>query len=561
MKCIAWCFSAACAALLSFAAPAQSGSGTRVTGGYGYDHSTFVSGTDFSDHVTFDCTGEPSCSGTYTETSHNFTNNFQVTYFGTFTMTGVNLAKAGPFQGLISLAAVFPGGYSNDNYGYTATWDGTTGAITIPPRQPCPACPHNGGSFTALRSATPPPPPQFPLTVTADIGQVVVSASAQMQFRPQDVGTSGSIFVFAHAPANLVTGAAPAKRAPTSPPVAARADDAIVCVLAQVNSSGQLVAVSAATMQAYLSGVLSSYGQAVSILHHAPTSNVAGATLYVGYGTSASNMLTNGVYQAALSVPGTVQCTASLVSAPAPQTPGLLSGLWWNPNESGWGIHFTQRGGNIFAAWYTYDSFGNPKWYVASNCVGASGVSGTCSGTVYEVNGPTFFGADFHPVTAGQVSSAGNLQVNFADANNATMSFTVAGVTRTVPITRQIFPIPQTAPPAVDYTDLWWNPSQSGWGMAITHQFGSIFLAWYVYDASGKPFWYAASNCVVKGSGCTGTLYRTTGPPFGPSFDTGQIKVFTVGSAILSFIDANTAALSYTVDGASSTKMVTRQIF
>ena len=42
------------------------------------------------------------------------------------------------------------------------------------------------------------------------------------------------------------------------------------------------------------------------------------------------------------------------------------AGLWWNPNESGWGIHFTQRGNVIFAAWYTYDGTGAPKWYVAS---------------------------------------------------------------------------------------------------------------------------------------------------------------------------------------------------
>src|SRR5206468_10919858 len=133
--------------------------------------------------------------------------------------------------------------------------------------------------------------------------------------------------------------------------------------------------------------------------------------------------------------------------------------------------------------------------------------------------GPTCFGASFVPITGSQVAQAGTLTLNFTDANNATLGFTVAGVTRTVGITRQVFPVAQTAPPAIDYTDLWWNPNEAGWGMAITHQYGDIFLAWYVYDGSGKPFWYVASNCVVSGSSCSGPLYRTTSAPFGSTYD------------------------------------------
>src|SRR5690242_9582277 len=77
--------------------------------------------------------------------------------------------------------------------------------------------------------------------------------------------------------------------------------------------------------------------------------------------------------------------------------PGPRSGLWWNPNESGWGIHFTQRGNTMFAAWYTYDASGAPKWYVASSCA----VSGNgCSGSLYQVTGPRFFGVPFNPSSA-----------------------------------------------------------------------------------------------------------------------------------------------------------------
>ena len=175
----------------------------------------------------------------------------------------------------------------------------------------------------------------------------------------------------------------PAKR--DVAPIGAQPEgDAVVRVLAQVDANGHLVAVSASTMQAFLTGVLSSQAQAVNILNNVPTPNVAGAAVYVGYGSSAASMLASGVYQNAVTVPGGVQCTASLASAPAPQSPGALTGLWWNANESGWGIHFTQRGVNLFAAWYTYDAQGNPKWYVAPNCAFSSqAVSGTCTRALY----------------------------------------------------------------------------------------------------------------------------------------------------------------------------------
>src|SRR5262249_7388980 len=159
----------------------------------------------------------------------------------------------------------------------------------------------------------------------------------------------------------------------------------------------------------------------------------------------------------------------------------------------------------------TYDAAGNPKWYVASNCaMPSSGTpSGICTGTLYEVNGPTFFGATFN-AGAVNVVTAGSLSVNFASASSASMTYTVGGQTRSVNITRQVFASGTTS--GVDYTDLWWNPSESGWGMAITQQANVMFLAWYVYDSSAKPVWYVASNCAVTTSGCSGAAYRTTAP-------------------------------------------------
>ena len=417
----------------------------------------------------------------------------------------------------------------------------------------------NASSWTGTKGAVAlsSPPPIFPITVISTITTNTVNATAQIQPRAQDVGTNASIFVFAHAPSNLVHGTALYDRAPVSPPIAAAAKDAVVCVLAQVDASGQLVAVSASTMQALLSGVLTTQSQSLTLLSNVPTPNVAGATFFVGYGGSAAAMLSSGVFQTAFSVPGAVQCTAQLDAAPAPKSPGALTGLWWNAAESGWGISFTQRGSNTFAAWYTYDAAGKPKWYV-STCAGAGATGGTCNGVIYEVAGPAYFGAAFNASMVNAVD-AGTLQATFRDAGNATMTYTVAGQTRTVALTRQ--PLGTgTTPPAVDYTDLWWNPNESGWGMSMTQQFGVTFLAWYVFDSNGKPTWLVAT-CAMSGSTCSGSLFRTRGPGFGPTFDATQVQATSVGTVIVSFLDANNAVLSYSVDGVSATKSITRQLF
>jgi len=519
-----------------------------------------IAGESF--RLNFACTGAPVCDGTYTVFEQDSGCSNSITFSNQIEFTNVNVSSPGPFSGTVTLTQ----GQHNSNVNadgtctytslgttfslpYNANWTGSSGTLSI-----------NGPetSVSGTFTASGPTSPVFPMNVTGSMGAFTSTFDATVQPQPADAGKTESVYVFVHAPSNIVQGAT-AKRAGASPVGAVQDDGAIVCVLAQTNSQGQLVAVSASTMQAAVTGVLGSQGQAVKILNQFPTQNLSGSTVYVGYGTSASAMLASAVYQGAVRFAGPVQCTASLASAPAPASPGPITGLWWNASESGWGIHFTQRGTNIFAAWYTYDAAGNPKWYVASNCAGVNGTAGTCSGTLYQVNGPAFFGVTFNPALD-NVTSVGSLSLTFTDANTGSMTYNVSGQARTVAIARQPVAV-GTATPAVDYSDLWWNSSESGWGMAMAHQSGNIFLAWYVYDGTGQPVWYVASNCVVSGSSCSGTLYKTTGPPFGPTFNPSQVQVSAAGSVIVSFVDANNAVLSYTVNGVTATKTVTRQLF
>ena len=255
----------------------------------------------------------------------------------------------------------------------------------------------------------------------------------------------------------------------------------------------------------------------------------------------------------------------------APLLPGPLSGLWWNPAESGWGLHVTQRRNTIFAAWFTYDPVGAPRWYVASNCAISPPLpcpecieKAFCSGSLFEVNGPRFFRDPFDPRMV-QATNVGVLQLEFSDSSNARMSYVLGNQTRTLAIQRQVFRTGST-PVAIDYTDLWWNPNESGWGLGVTQQFGVMFLTWFVYEDTGRPIWYVASNCAVKanGNGCSGTLYRTSGPP-GPitqaTFDASQVRVGAEGTIDVVFTDANNGVITYTVDGVNGSKSITRQLF
>ncbi|HSN21668.1 MAG TPA: hypothetical protein VLS49_13380 [Usitatibacter sp.] len=521
-------------------------------------------GTPGGGHVaiTFTCVGSPFCTGSYSGSIQDSGCSNAFPLSGTITLTGFDLS-GGSLGGSVVLQNADTHDQQNADgtctlssltdvsASYAGTFNGSSGTLTVTGTDDHGNPFQIPGTFSASGIGnTPPPssPPPFQITVNPNITPTTASATAQIQPPAADVGKTVSIYVFAFAPRSIVKSALLAK------------DDTSGCALAQYDpSTGQLRAASASSLVPALTGTLSAQGQSVTILNNASTPAVAGATFFVGYGADAATMISNGINASAVQIPGSQQCPSIF-----PKTPGALSGLWWAGDlESGWGIDFTQREDHVFAAFYTYDDAGQPKWYFASDCrMPASGLeSGRCAGDLYEVTASPLFGiapsGSHNPL-----SQAGTLQVDFADPSRATMSYTVGGVSRAMPIQRQVFASGST-PPTVDYTDLWWNAAQSGWGIAISHQYNIMFLAWFAYDASGKPVWYVASKCdvVASGNGCSGPLYRVTGPPFAPTFDAAQVHPTPVGSVGVTFTDPNNGTINYTVNGATASKAITRQVF
>jgi hypothetical protein len=63
------------------------------------------------------------------------------------------------------------------------------------------------------------------------------------------------------------------------------------------------------------------------------------------------------------------------------------SDLWWNPNESGWGLQVVQTGSVIFVTMFVYDQNNNPLWYTATCTYQGNHV---WSGDLYQTSGPWF---------------------------------------------------------------------------------------------------------------------------------------------------------------------------
>jgi hypothetical protein len=117
----------------------------------------------------------------------------------------------------------------------------------------------------------------------------------------------------------------------------------------------------------------------------------------------------------------------------------------------------------------------------------------------------------------------------------------------------------------IDYSDLWYNANESGWGVNIIQHAVSrnIFAVWFTYDADGNRTWFVIPGGTwTSATTFTAAMYQTSGPAASAAtFDSTRVKVTPVGSATLTFTDANDAVFAYTVNGFSSSRNITRQPF
>jgi len=126
-----------------------------------------------------------------------------------------------------------------------------------------------------------------------------------------------------------------------------------------------------------------------------------------------------------------------------------------------------------------------------------------------------------------------------------------------------VFPPPPR--PIADWSGLWGNAQESGWGLSL-HQSATdvMFGALFVYSAAGEPEWFTLQGGRWDSSTrWSATVYRTHGPFYAaPVFDPRLVMLDAVGSATLDFGqvpgDEGRARLAYTIDGTSVQKVITR---
>jgi lysyl endopeptidase len=243
--------------------------------------------------------------------------------------------------------------------------------------------------------------------------------------------------------------------------------------------------------------------------------------------------------------------------------------LWWNANESGWGLNINHQGNILFGTLYTYDANGKATWFSMSN--GAKQADGSYSGELVSSTGPAFNSSPWNPNAVGR-SVVGTMRISFTDDNNGTLTYNVGPAQVTKSITRLNFKTPPSCTwsasnrsQSANYTDLWWGGApESGWGVNLVHQSGVIFATLFTYDASGQPLWLVMSDGEgIPGSTTyTGPLYRTTGPAFNavPFTPITAANNTQVGTMTLKFdvTNGDAATMTYTVNGVTVTKSIQR---
>jgi hypothetical protein len=264
--------------------------------------------------------------------------------------------------------------------------------------------------------------------------------------------------------------------------------------------------------------------------------------------------------------------TGTVPGSTTPPPPDLnFQALWWRSpagSENGWGLNVTHQGDALFVTWFTYGADSNDLWMVMDNMRKVG--NNSYFGNIYQTRSAPFSAYDGAQFTATQVGTA---TLSFSDASNGSFTYTVNGSTETKPITKFVYgsPVPTcvagtTSAGAVSYQDLWWRSpagSENGWGVNITHQGDALFATWFTYGADGSRLWLVMDNAMRTTPTSTtyaGNVYRTRSSPFN-AYDGSRFSATQVGTASITFTDANNATFSYTVNGISQTKPLTRFVF
>ncbi|HEX7271897.1 MAG TPA: hypothetical protein VF420_07090 [Casimicrobiaceae bacterium] len=113
---------------------------------------------------------------------------------------------------------------------------------------------------------------------------------------------------------------------------------------------------------------------------------------------------------------------------------------------------------------------------------------------------------------------------------------------------------------ATDYTDIWYLPAESGWGVNLIQNQNVIFATFFVYGASNQPTWFVAILYEDNNGNFSGNLYTTVGPYYGGPWNASVYMPTLAGTASFAPTSPYAGSLTYTlVNGPSVAKSIQRQ--
>ncbi|MCB1552257.1 MAG: hypothetical protein KDJ14_00515 [Xanthomonadales bacterium] len=262
----------------------------------------------------------------------------------------------------------------------------------------------------------------------------------------------------------------------------------------------------------------------------------------------------------------TALCAALLGAMGSASAAPLKSAIWWDPAESGWGVYIADQGSTLALFWFTYDNDGEPAWFLAPT---APQADGRYTGTIERITGVPL--AQIVGQAADPGVTIGNATVSFVDDYTLDFNYTVNGQSQTKQLTRFAFGqddvVCDAGPSAraglTNYSDIWWNPASSGWGIYLTHIGDDLYATWYTYDNDREPLFLQGVTSKQADGSFSGELYRSrNGTPFldidGAPAGTGSD---VIGSMRLVFSDGQNATFQYTIGGVTQTKTIQRFVF
>ena len=112
---------------------------------------------------------------------------------------------------------------------------------------------------------------------------------------------------------------------------------------------------------------------------------------------------------------------------------------------------------------------------------------------------------------------------------------------------------------ATDWTDIWWNSDESGWGVNFIQASDFIFATFFVYGPGNQPTWYTGQMTVDSNGVWSGPLYQTTGTYLGLPWNTNDRTTAQVGTVTFTPSTSYAGTLTYNVNSTNVTKQLARQ--